>query len=233
MDPSVTSEKDISSKQFSEESSSENSLEDSYRILDFYRNKPLLFDLSPYQSIQQQHFYKLLTYYTDQIKSKCKPILINLSVDELVEEQRSLSCKMSNDDRLTTDGPNPNSHSDTNFELAENVYIEAINEILYSKLYPDNLSIQTLFKEFAKVIEDSKDKDKDLMFVSKDETKLELVINSINCSKWRAKITKDRGEYIWNCKWINNSWCFSCSHYDLMRSKGEHFKRMVWDCLPH
>jgi hypothetical protein len=231
MDPPTTSEKDILPEELLDESSSEDSLDHCYRMIDKYRNKPLLFDLSPYQSIRQQHFYKLLTYYTDQIKSKCKPILDTLSIDELFEEQRNICYKMSNVNRLTPNGPNPNSHPDTNFELAENAYIEAINEILFTKLYPNEPNIITLFKEFAKVIEDSKDKD--LIFVSKDETKLELVISCSNFSKWCAKITKERGEYIWNCKWINDSCSFSCSHYDLVASKGEMFKTMVWRFLSY
>ncbi len=106
------------------------------------------------------------------------------------------------------------------FELTslEEVYLEAVNEIRFEKLYPNNPGKYDLFKDFEWMLISQGN----FQIVNKNEIKhtLTVVCNGI---KWTLSLIKHHGEYCWFCKRSDNS-SIQLSHNDLMQSKGTPLK---------
>ncbi len=100
----------------------------------------------------------------------------------------------------------------------EETYLEALNEIRFEKLYPNNPSKYDLFKELEWIL---KTRD-NIQIVSKNEIKHTLIVV---CSgiRWTLSLIKYRGEYCWICKPYDNP-SIQFSHNELMRSKGNLLK---------
>lgn len=132
----------------------------------------------------------------DQLRRDAKRILIALKLKELnIEHIRFNS---------------------TELNSLENVYLEAINEIRFEKLYP---GIFDRFKELEWLLVAQTN----IKILIKNEIKYILIINANN-NDWSLSLFKEQGEYRWNCKRLNaSSIQFKTSHYHLIQTGVEIF----------
>jgi hypothetical protein len=134
----------------------------------------------------------------DLLKRDAKKILRGFKIAELNSEYNRLSSRELNS--------------------LEKIYLEALNEIRFEKLYPNNPGKYDLFKEVEWMLISRGD----FQIVGKNEIKHTLTVVS-NDIKYILSLIKHYGEYCWFCKRSDNP-SIQFSHNDLIQSKGNLLK---------
>ena len=186
------------------------------------------FDLTPYLEIPQNVLFSKFAYYHDQLKQNARKVLIPLTPEQLIAERALVRSKLSNSWTVRRN-ETPKTEPKTDFELPQNLYLEAVNEVLHRKMYPNITTPNVLFEELIKFIQTKEDKD--FKLISSNQGIFEVVIESTRMSRWSAKLIKCRGEYNWNCRGIGDSRTFTCSHIIILQTDGKCFKDLVWKTL--
>ena len=200
-------------------------LEEFIEIREKYKNVPLLLNLSKFAEIPQSVIFRDLTYYKREILIKAMKILDPLTPKQLFEERANLKSKMSDIHHMDEEN-NPETHPYYDFELPQNIYRTVINQVLHTKLYPDNPSTSDLYKQIIEFVINSKDKD--ITLTSRNNQSHMLTVQSIHEERWSIGVVIIQGECVLECEWIGHDISFLCGHYNFIRTKGKIFKELVW-----